>query len=82
VAGGLEHLRYPYRCTFLCAVSGPAAAAVTERLVAERMAESNVVRSGVRTDASSPESAQFGLAISARIRYRACSPVACEWPDG
>jgi hypothetical protein len=37
--------------TFLCAVSGPAAAAVTERLVTERlvterMAETNVMRSG------------------------------------
>jgi predicted MFS family arabinose efflux permease len=32
--------------TFLCAVSGPAAAAVTERLVTERMGESNVIRSG------------------------------------
>jgi CRP-like cAMP-binding protein len=32
--------------TFLCAVSGPAAAAVTERLVTERMAAANPVPSG------------------------------------
>ena len=34
------------RMTFLCAVSGPAAAAVTEQLVAERMGEADLVRSG------------------------------------
>jgi MFS family permease len=32
--------------TFLAAVAGPAAAAVTERLVAERIGEANVMRSG------------------------------------
>jgi hypothetical protein len=32
--------------TFMCAVSGPAAAAVTEQLVAERMGEASFVRSG------------------------------------
>jgi MFS family permease len=32
--------------TFLAAVAGPAAAAVTERMVTERMAEANLVRTG------------------------------------